>query len=240
MKKYLYLLATDQIQGVLAQILKIFLWLLSYVYWLGLKGIQLLNKAGLLKGSHLHKPVISIGNITLGGVGKTPLVIKIAEMFEARQKKPVVLIRGYMDANVSTASDEVMLTIQPGQHGSTYGGNLLGTRAAAFVLDQLVNRGLLDHVQKVGVHFERRLRTLVLQHPMITEVRGAGLMRGLQLSVDATSVIDAARTRGLLVNRTDEKVVRLLPPLTIESADIDRAVDLLDEVLAEVKPEVAV
>lgn len=131
-------------------------------------------------------------------------------------------------------SERVAQTISPGDHGSTYGGNLLATRAAAFVLEQLMDKGLLDHVRAVGDHFERRLRTLALQHPVIVEVRGAGLMRGLELSIDATPVIDLARERGLLVNRTNEKVVRMLPPLTIEAAELDRAIEILDGVLASV------
>jgi predicted acetylornithine/succinylornithine family transaminase len=138
----------------------------------------------------------------------------------------------------SLLSERVAQTISPGDHGSTYGGNLLATRAAAFVLEQLMDHGLLEHVKSVGVHFERRLRTLALRHPVIAEVRGAGVMRGLQLLVDALPVVDQARQRGLLVNRTDEKVVRLLPPLTIEAADIDRAVDVLDEVFVAVGSEV--
>jgi predicted acetylornithine/succinylornithine family transaminase len=135
-------------------------------------------------------------------------------------------------------SEHVADTISPGDHGSTYGGNLMATRAAAFVLEQLMDHGLIDHVKEVGAHFERRLRTLALKHPVIVEVRGAGVMRGLQLNIDAAPVIEQARNRGLLVNRTDEKVVRLLPPLTIEAADIDRAVDVLDEVLAAIPLEV--
>jgi acetylornithine/succinyldiaminopimelate/putrescine aminotransferase len=73
---------------------------------------------------------------------------------------------------------------------------------------------------------------------VILEVRGAGLMRGIELRVDATPVIDLARSRGLLVNRTNETVVRMLPPLNIEAADIDRAVDILDSVLTTVSAEV--
>ena len=102
----------------------------------------------------------------------------------------------------------------------------------------MYKRQLIEHVKSVGVHFERRLRTLALKHPVIVEVRGAGVMRGLQLNVDAMPIVDQARQRGLLVNRTDEKVVRLLPPLTIEAADIDRAVDVLDEVFAAIATEV--
>jgi acetylornithine/N-succinyldiaminopimelate aminotransferase len=135
-------------------------------------------------------------------------------------------------------STRVAEAISAGDHGSTYGGNLLATRAAAFFLEQLMDKGLLEHVKTVGVHFERRLRTLALKHPVVVEARGAGLMRGLELRVDATPVIDEARGRGLLVNRTAEKVVRMLPPLTIEIAEIDRATEILDGVLSTVKAEV--
>jgi predicted acetylornithine/succinylornithine family transaminase len=135
-------------------------------------------------------------------------------------------------------SERVAQTISAGDHGSTYGGNLLACRAALFFLEQLMDHGLIDHVKEVGDHLERRLRTLALAHPLIAEVRGAGLMRGLELRVDAAPVIDQAREAGLLVNRTDEKVVRLLPPLNIEVADIDRGVDILDTVLAAVETEV--
>jgi acetylornithine/N-succinyldiaminopimelate aminotransferase len=135
-------------------------------------------------------------------------------------------------------SDRVAKTISTGDHGSTYGGNLLATRAAAFFLEELMERGLLDHVRSVGDHLERSLRTLALKHPVIAEVRGAGLMWGLELRIDATPAVDLARERGLLVNRTNEKVVRLLPPLTISAADLDAGVDILDSVLAEVGAEV--
>jgi predicted acetylornithine/succinylornithine family transaminase len=135
-------------------------------------------------------------------------------------------------------SENVASAVSPGDHGSTYGGNLLATRAAAFFLEQLTDTGLLEHVKTVGAHFERRLRALALQHPVIEEVRGVGLMRGLQLRIDAAGVVDQARAAGLLVNRTDEKVVRMLPPLTVEAAVLDRAVDVLDRVLTAVESEV--
>jgi acetylornithine/succinyldiaminopimelate/putrescine aminotransferase len=131
-------------------------------------------------------------------------------------------------------SERVAQAVSAGDHGSTYGGNLLACRAAAFFLEQLMDKGLLDHVRTVGAHFERRLRTLALKHPVIVETRGAGLMRGLELSIDATPVIDRARERGLLVNRTAERVVRMLPALTITAGEIDRGLDILDGVLATV------
>jgi predicted acetylornithine/succinylornithine family transaminase len=137
-------------------------------------------------------------------------------------------------------SERIAQAVSPGDHGTTYGGNLLACRAAVFFLEQLMDKGLLDHINAVAPHFERQLRTLALRHPLILEVRGAGLMRGLELRVDALPVVDLARERGLLVNRTDEKVVRMLPPLTIETAELDRALDVLDTVFAEIGSEVQV
>jgi predicted acetylornithine/succinylornithine family transaminase len=145
---------------------------------------------------------------------------------------------GGVAVGAALLSEGVAQAISPGDHGSTYGGNLLACRAAAFFLEQLMDKGLLEHVREVGDHFERKLRTIALKHPAITEVRGVGLMRGLQLAVDAAPVINTARDRGLLVNRTDEKVVRMLPPLTIQKSEIDKGMDILDEVFASVESEV--
>ena len=145
---------------------------------------------------------------------------------------------GGVPVGAALVSDRVASTIAPGDHGTTYGGNLLAARAAAFFLQQLTEAGLLEHVRATGVHLERRLRALALNHPAIVEVRGAGLMWGLQLATDAMPVVDAARERGLLVNRTNEKVVRLLPPLNITTADLDRATDVLDDVFTAVASEV--
>ena len=93
-------------------------------------------------------------------------------------------------------------------------------------------------MKTTGAYFERKLRTLALAHPVVVEVRGAGLMRGMELRVDAAPVIDLAREKGLLVNRTAETVVRMLPPLNITTGEIDKAIDILDGVLASVTSEV--
>jgi len=134
--------------------------------------------------------------------------------------------------------EEVAAALSFGDHGSTFGGNLLACRAALVCLDALTG-DLIDHVKKVGAHLERQLRALALKHPSIVEVRGAGLMWGLELTGDdpsevATAVYEAAIRQGLLVNRTAGKVIRLLPPLTITEAELDRALLLLDAAFSEV------
>jgi len=145
---------------------------------------------------------------------------------------------GGVPVGAALCSQRVADAVSPGDHGTTYGGNLLACRAALFFLEQLVEGGVMEHVKALAPQFERRLRAIALRHPAVLEVRGAGLMRGVELRADAMPVVDAARAHGLLVNRTDERVVRLLPPLTISAADLDRALDLLDTVLAEVGSEV--
>jgi acetylornithine/N-succinyldiaminopimelate aminotransferase len=103
------------------------------------------------------------------------------------------------------------------------------------VLDQLVGGGLLTHIGRVGHHFEHRLRTIAAKHPMVKEVRGRGLMWGLELDRDAGPVVPAALERGLVVNRTAETVVRLLPPLVITETEIDEALGRLDAALGAVE-----
>jgi acetylornithine/succinyldiaminopimelate/putrescine aminotransferase len=101
-----------------------------------------------------------------------------------------------------------------------------------------MDHGLLAHVKTVGDHLERRLRTLGAEASGDSRGARRRLMRGVDLRIDAAPVIELARQQGLLVNRTSETVVRLLPPLTIEAADIDAGIDVLDAVLMTVATEV--
>jgi predicted acetylornithine/succinylornithine family transaminase len=125
-------------------------------------------------------------------------------------------------------SQGVADTVSYGDHGSTYGGNLLACRAALFVLGELFDNGVAENVKRVGAAFERRLRALAAKHAIVKEVRGAGLMWGVELTRDAGAVVPAALERGVVVNRTAERVVRLLPPLVITEADADEALNRLD------------
>jgi predicted acetylornithine/succinylornithine family transaminase len=135
---------------------------------------------------------------------------------------------GGMPIGAALVSEDVAATIAFGDHGSTYGGNLLACRAGLTVLDELVSGGLIAHVGRVGQVFERGLRAIAARHPLVSEVRGAGLIWGLQLTRDAASVVSAALERRVIVNRTAESVVRLLPPLVITAAEADEALRRLD------------
>jgi acetylornithine/N-succinyldiaminopimelate aminotransferase len=133
-------------------------------------------------------------------------------------------------------SEEVAGQIFPGDHGSTYGGNLLSTRAALYVMDELPS--LMANVRELEPHFAGALDGLATRHAVVAGARGVGLMRALELTADAQPVIDGALKNGLLVNRTAERVVRMLPPLTVTKSEIDEAVAVLDRVLTDVQAEV--
>ena len=131
-------------------------------------------------------------------------------------------------------SDEVATKISFGDHGTTYGGNLLACRAALYFLDQLVGGGLIAHVGKVGLHMEAKLKAIAARHAVVKEVRGRGLMWGLELDRDAAAIVPAGLERGVIVNRTAEKVVRLLPPFVITEAEIDEGLDRFEAALGAI------
>ena len=131
--------------------------------------------------------------------------------------------------------EHVAKEIFPGDHGTTYGGNLLSTRAALHVLERI--ESLTSSIKQSSSVFEEKLLGLQRKHQVVTSVRGAGLMRGLELAVDAQPVVEGALKAGLLVNRTAERVVRMLPPLTVTAEEIDEAVRVLDGVLASMSVE---
>jgi acetylornithine/N-succinyldiaminopimelate aminotransferase len=141
---------------------------------------------------------------------------------------------GGVAVGAALVSQEVADTIAFGDHGSTYGGNLLACRAALCFLDELDAGGLLGRVSRVGDHLERGLRSMAARHPLIKEIRGAGLIWGLELTRDATPVIQEGLARGVIVNRTAQTVVRLLPPLVITEMEIDEALGRLDAALGAV------
>jgi predicted acetylornithine/succinylornithine family transaminase len=130
-------------------------------------------------------------------------------------------------------SEQVARAAAFGDHGSTYGGNLLACRAALVFLEELIDRGLLSHVASVGAHLERGLRAIAARHSAVQDVRGAGLIWGLDLDRPALPVVTAALELGLLVNRTSDTVVRLLPPYVITEAEVDQACALLDRAIGQ-------
>lgn len=131
-------------------------------------------------------------------------------------------------------SDRVASAAAFGDHGSTYGGNLLACRAALVFLQELIDNDLLANVARAGEQFEAGLRKLAARHAHVREVRGAGLMWGIELDRPALPVVDVALKAGLLINRTAETVVRLLPPYVITPGEIEEGLATLDRAIGSV------
>ena len=132
------------------------------------------------------------------------------------------------------ANDKLAQTFQPGDHGSTFGGNPIACSAALVVLNEVTKSGFLSHVETVGSHLQRALLQLKIKYQTIIAVRGIGLMQAVELDRPASPIIEACIEKGLLLALAGPKVLRFLPPLTISSSEIDEGVSILDQVLGTI------
>ncbi|MBF0254178.1 MAG: aspartate aminotransferase family protein [Candidatus Omnitrophica bacterium] len=133
------------------------------------------------------------------------------------------------------ASKRVADVLGPGTHASTFGGSPIACAAAMAVFETLKKDKVLAHVRRQGAKLFAELRRLQKAHPMIREVRGRGLMAGFELDRDAKPIFDHCLKNGVLVNVTQERVVRLSPSLLVSETEIRRAVDALDAALNQMK-----
>ncbi len=121
-----------------------------------------------------------------------------------------------------------------GSHGSTFGGNPLAMAVANAVLDVMLADGFLDNVVAMGEALARGLETVAAAHPnAIEEVRGSGLLRGIKLASDSREMVSTLRDNGLLTVAAGDNVIRMLPPLIVEQAQIDEAMAIIDRSFAD-------
>ena len=135
------------------------------------------------------------------------------------------------------ARGEIAAAFQPGTHGSTFAGNPLVCAAALAVMQAIAEEGLVDRAAEMGTYLMARLGELAKAHPVITEVRGRGLMVAIELGIPSEPVVAACLARGLLVNNVQPKAIRFVPPLIVERGDIDEAIGILGSALSAVGVE---
>lgn len=127
------------------------------------------------------------------------------------------------------ANERAAKSIRPGMHGSTFGGNALAARVSLEFFDIL--DGLLPQIRRVGDYFRAELKRLATRFDFIREVRGYGLMIGVQLTIPGKDIVARAMKEGLLMNCTHDTVLRFLPPYITTEAEVDEAVAILERVL---------
>ncbi|RRA49747.1 aspartate aminotransferase family protein [Acidipila sp. EB88] len=140
-------------------------------------------------------------------------------------------LAGGLPLGAMLCTDEVGRAMQPGLHGTTFGGGPLACRVAVAVFDEIERSALLAHVTEVGAYFEQRLAELKQRHPQIVDVRGKGLMLAIELSdaLDAKAVLEQMiNTHHVLINRTSETVLRFLPPYILKAEHVDLGIAALD------------
>ena len=122
--------------------------------------------------------------------------------------------------------------ITPGRHGTTFGGGPLACRIALEYLAVIEEENLLEQVRRVGAYLNQKLQELVEKFSIATEARGVGMIQALQLTVPGKPVLDGAMTDGLLINVTQDNVLRLLPPFLLEEKHVDAGIRILKKQLA--------
>jgi acetylornithine/N-succinyldiaminopimelate aminotransferase len=129
------------------------------------------------------------------------------------------------------ATDEVAAAFSPGAHASTFGGNPLACAAALAVLRVLLEGRVLEQSRRMGDYLAKGLLDLKDRLHIVKDVRGLGLLQGMELTIEGKPVVDDCLARGLLINCTMERVLRFVPPLIITQHEIDRLLDTLSQVL---------
>ena len=171
------------------------------------------------------------------GIGRTGKFFA----FEYAKIKPDIVpiakgIGGGFPVGACLVNKKVASGMKPGTHGSTFGGNPLAMAVGNAVLDIVLKKGFLTHVQKMSLYFHKKLQDLKKKYPnIIKEVRGIGLLVGLKLSVDQAAFINKLSDNKMLTIRAAENVVRLLPPLNVKKKDIDLGIAILNKVCKNYK-----
>jgi acetylornithine/succinyldiaminopimelate/putrescine aminotransferase len=134
---------------------------------------------------------------------------------------------------VILANEKAAAAIAPGMHGTTFGGGPLACRVAIEFLDIL--KDLLPEIQRLGGEFKIELADLARRHGFVREVRGYGLMVGVELDIPGKQIVLDCISEGLLVNCIHDTILRFLPPYIVSDAEIDRAVKILGRVMKKAK-----
>lgn len=185
-----------------------------------------------LKSLCQEKDVLLIFDEVQTGFGRT------GEMFAAQtfQVTPDITalakgIAGGFPMGAILATREVGSVFQPGDHAATFGGNPLACAAAKASIQVILDEDLLGKSRENGRYFRSKLEFLKEDHGIVEEVRGSGLMLGMELDVNCAEMVNDMRERGVLINCTADRVLRFVPPLVIEKDQIDIVSCNLDNVL---------
>jgi len=161
--------------------------------------------------------------------------------FESSKVKPDIVpiakgIGGGFPLGAVLMTKKVAKSMSPGSHGSTFGGNPLAMSVGNAVLDQIFKKGFLNNLKKISKYFYKELNKIKKDYPnIIKEIRGKGLLIGIQLHFDQMKFIKSLEKNYLLTIRAADRVIRVLPPLNVKKNEIDLALKIIKKVCREYK-----
>ena len=129
------------------------------------------------------------------------------------------------------AKESVAAAFVPGSHASTFGGTPLVTAASLCVLKTLEQENIISHCAEVGLYFKEQLQALKRRHDSVVDIRGLGLLLGMELNKDGLPLVEACLNKGFVINCVQGNTLRFVPPLIVQKAEIDRLIQCLDEIL---------
>ena len=140
-------------------------------------------------------------------------------------------IAGGIPMGLVLAKQEIMDTMKLGEHSSTFGGSPIACAAGTATMEALTDDKLIDNAAKMGVHFKEGLNRLQEKHKIIRQVRGIGMMLGVELRFDVKDILFDGIRRGVLILYSGRNILRLLPPLVMDETTVSRVVDIIDIIL---------
>jgi len=206
---------------------------------MGERGVKVISKKFLKKLRKIcnKKKILLILDEVQCGIGRSGKFFA----YEYSNIKPDIVpiakgIGGGFPIGAVLMSKKAASGMIPGTHGSTFGGNPLAMNVGNAVLDQIFKKGFLKNVQKISKYFHSELKKIQKKYSnIIKEVRGMGLLIGLQLHKDQSKFIQKLMDNNLLTIRAGENVIRILPPLTVKRKEVDLAIKIIKKVCKEYK-----
>ncbi len=193
-------------------------------------GVHVANRPYLknLRELCTQKDILLVFDEVQTGMGRTGTLFA----YEQLGVEPDIMtlakgLGGGMPIGACLATESVAAVFTPGTHASTFGGNPLACAAALTVCRVLLEGSVLDQAKRMGEYLAKGLADCKERYRVVRDVRGLGLLQGLELEIDAKAVVADCLARGVLVNATSERVLRFVPPLVITQAEIDTLIETL-------------
>ncbi|QUH24614.1 aspartate aminotransferase family protein [Serpentinicella alkaliphila] len=142
-------------------------------------------------------------------------------------------LAGGIPVGAVLAKDEVAKSFEPGDHGTTFGGNPFTCAVGIAAMETVINEKLWENAELIGGYLAEKLRELVNKYSFVKQVKGKGFIAGLELEVEGAPYVEKALEKGVLINCTSSTVLRFLPPLTISKEEVNKLVAVLDEIFSE-------